>query len=97
MTTVTLKGHLTEDGELRVKLPHNFVSGEVEVTITVAEDQSDVEPAWTAHELQALLTPEPKSGAEIAESDAIGAWEHMEISDSVEWVAQLRRVRRDNR
>lgn len=96
MTTVTLKGHLTEDGELRVKLPHNFVSGEVEVTITVAEDEESA-PDWTADELQALLIPEPKPGAEIAKSDAIGAWEHMEISDSVEWVAQLRRARRDNR
>lgn len=97
MTTVTVKGHLTEDGELRVDLPRNFVSGEVEVTITVSEDQSDVAPAWTAEELQALLTPEPKSGAEIAQSDSIGAWEHLGIEDSVEWVAELRRARRDNR
>jgi hypothetical protein len=99
MMTITVKGQLDEEGQVRVELPANFIPGEVEITLRVADEAADDDDAelWSDDELRALIQPSPKSGAEIAKSDAIGGWAHLGITDSAEWVAQLRHLRSRDR
>ena len=93
---ITIKGYI-RDGKIEVDLPENVVDGEVslEVPITAnAPDSTDHQPL-TDEEIDALMHPNPKTGAEIAKS-SIGSWEHKGITDSVEWIAEQRRQRRKN-
>lgn len=71
-------------------------------TTAAVYDEEDVETPWTLDEVQAMIRPDPKSGAEIAamiksgEIDtSIGA--EMEISDVVVWLENLRRQERIDR
>ena len=57
--------------------------------------QAEVEPDFTEEEIKELLTFIPTSGAEIAAMGLIGGWEHKGITDSVEWVNEQRRQRRE--
>ena len=43
------------------------------------------------------MTPTPKTGAEIVAAGHTGGWEDYGISDSVEWVEEQRRKRREQR
>jgi hypothetical protein len=99
---VVVKGYI-KDGKLNVDLPDNVADGEVEVTLPIAEEASDahsvagdVKPL-TDEEIAALMKPNPKTGAEIANNPAIGAWANYGITDSVEWIEEQRRKRREKR
>ncbi len=63
---ITIKGYI-RDGKIEVDLPENVVDGEVslEVPITAnAPDSTDYQPL-TDEEIDALMHPNPKTGAEI--------------------------------
>lgn len=103
MATIHLTGRITESGKLEIDLPDGLPPGEVQVTIQVPvseppKDSSDWEnQPWTEEEIREFLTFEPKSAAEIADSDAIGAWAHKGITDSVAFVEDLRRKELERR
>jgi len=74
MTTLELPGRITESGQLEIELPAGLPAGEVMVRIEVP---AEVLPSavdwehrpWTEEEyreLKGLMTPNPKTGAEIA-------------------------------
>jgi len=60
---------------------------------TIADD----EIAWTDEEIAEMLQPDPKTGAEIVALGHTGGWEHLGIEDSVEWLQEQRRKRREAR
>jgi hypothetical protein len=93
MNYVTIKGYI-RNGKLDVELPENVEDGEVEIKIPVPE--LDEEPLTDA-EIEDMLRPEPKSGAEIVELGHTGGWEHKGIKDGVEWIEDQRRKRREKR
>ncbi len=94
MATIHLTGRITDAGKLEIDLPEGLPSGEVEVTIQIAPTSSSDDwenQPWTEEEIREFLTFEPKSAAEIAESEAFGAWADLGITDSVAWIEELRR------
>ncbi len=93
---IAVKGYI-KDGELHVELPNNVIDGEIEVKIPVVDDLDDstYAPPLTDEEIDALMKPNPKTGAEIAKNPAIGSWANKGITNSVEWVAEQRHKRRD--
>jgi hypothetical protein len=96
---VTIKGYV-RDGRIEVDLPDDVIEGEIEVKVPVERDMVSIEepqPLWTDEELAELIKPDPKTGAEIIALGHTGGWEHKGIEDSVEWVQELRRQRRENR
>lgn len=88
MDIIIIKGRITEDGRIEAELPEGWQPSEVEIKITL-------EPEWTDEELDELLKSEPQTGAEIAEADEIGSWADMGIEDSVAFVEEMRRKRRE--
>ncbi|MBZ0242621.1 MAG: hypothetical protein K8F24_05355, partial [Bacteroidales bacterium] len=69
----------------------------VMVTIEAVEAvvaPNDEQPLSDA-EIEELMQPNPKTGAEIAKNPAIGSWADMGIIDSVEWLVEQRRKRRE--
>lgn len=95
MVAIRLKGYITETGSIEVEIPKDFPAGEVMLTIeAVAPDE---EQPLTDAEIQELMRPNPKTGAEIVALGHTGGWEHKEITDSVEWIAEQRRKRREQR
>ncbi|RMF81310.1 MAG: hypothetical protein D6737_05445 [Chloroflexi bacterium] len=104
MVTITLKGRITDDGRLEVELPAGLPPGDVDVVLKMVQIANDADelsvndvPMWTEEELDAMLRPNPKTGAEIVALGHTGGWEDMEITDSVEWVKEQRRKRREKR
>jgi hypothetical protein len=106
MVSLQLKGHITKDGELKVELPDGLPAVEVNVTIELPADariqtaspNDDWENRpWTDEEIKELMRVEPKTGAESIALGHAGGWEDKGITDSVEWVEELRRKRRENR
>ena len=95
MTTLELHGRITQEGHLQIDLPTGLPAGDVTVRIDLPNDATDWEDQpWTEEELQQLLTPEPKTGAEIAAMLAqMPPIEFVdpEITDPVEWVQTQRR------
>ncbi len=85
---ITIKGEI-KNGELKVDLPENVQDGEVEVTIPVSdiEELPWEERPWTEDELADMLSFQGKSLGEIQ----TGGWEDKGITDSVEFVENLRR------
>ena len=83
MALARIKGYITKTGELQVELPEGLPSGEVTVTIEAVilpedETPAEIPPTWTDQEIEAMLQPNPKSGAEIVASGHTGGWEHKE-------------------
>jgi len=99
METFHLKGRVTESGELEIDLPEGLTPGEVDVTIKVLphEEKSFEDRPWTDEEIQEMLRPHPKTGAEIVAAGHTGGWEHYGITDGGEWVKEQRRKRREKR
>ena len=91
MVTINLKGYVTEDGQLKADLPENHPVGEVNLII----EPVDEEAPWTDEEIAEMLHPEPMTGAEIAQHPSIGSWADKGIEDSVKWVKEQRRKRRE--
>jgi len=92
MTTIHLKGRITDTGELDVDLPEGLPSGEARITIEIP-----VTHEWTARELDDLLKAVPMTGAEIVQAGLLGGWADEGIVDSEAWVDELRRKRREQR
>jgi hypothetical protein len=99
MVMFKLSGKINEYGKLEVDLPEGIAPEEVLVTIeSIEEDVDSVTPFWTEEELQEINAPRiPKTGAEIAQSilEEGGGWEHLGITDSEEYVQELRRKRQN--
>jgi len=98
---ITVKGYI-RNGELIVDLPENVSDGEVEVTIPVSDGDhlslsQEEEQPLSDEEIDKLMQPEPKTGAEIIAAGHTGGWEHKGITDSVEWIKERRRKRREKR
>ncbi len=87
---IHLTGKVTEDGELVFDPPKNLPPGE-------AESETADEQDFTDEEIKELLTFTPKTGKEIVESGLIGGWEDKGITNSVAWVEEQRRKRRERR
>ena len=94
MATIHLTGRVTEDGELVFEAPKNLPPGEVQITIEMSREEKP-EQDFTDEEIKELLTFTPKSGKEIVEQGLIGGGEDMGITDSVAWVEEQRRKRRE--
>ncbi len=94
MTTLELPGRITENGHLEIELPEGLPAGKVTVRIDMPDAvvNWDDQP-WTEDELQELLTPHPKTGAEIAlmlrQMPPIELLDP-EISDPTEWLKHQR-------
>jgi hypothetical protein len=99
MNYITIKGYV-RDGKIEADLPDDVIEGEIELKVPVERDvisDDDAIPLWTDEELAELIKPNPKTGAEIVALGHTGGWEHKGIEDSVEWLAELRRQRREKR
>ncbi len=94
--TVTVKGYI-KNGKINVDLPENVVDGEIiiEIPVETASPVPQNDQPLTDEEIDALMKPNPKPGSEIVKNPAIGSWAHKGITDSVEWVAEQRRKRRE--
>ena len=100
MVTIQLKGRITNEGKLEVELPEGMPPSEVQVTIEIAADETELPGelrTWTDEEIQEMLRPHPKTGAEIVAAGHTGGWEHYGITDGGEWVTEQRRKRREKR
>lgn len=100
MVTLRVKVEVTEDREVTIKLPDDFPVGEAELVIAVESDYEESmsvdEPPLTDAEIDGLLTRKPAmTGAEIIAAGLTGIWKHKGIEDSVEWVNEQRRKRRN--
>ena len=96
---VTIKGYV-RDGKIEADLPDDVIEGEIELKVPVERDRVSIEephPLWTDEELAELINPNPKTGAEIVASGHTGGWEQKGITNSVAWVNELRRQRREKR
>lgn len=51
--------------------------------------------AWNPEELERAVRIEPMSGSEMVKEGLTGGWEHLAITDSVEWVEKQRRERHE--
>ena len=84
---VTIKGRI-KDGKLEdIRLPPNTTDGEVELQIPTIEEDADIE----------LSTEDFKFEAVPSDQIVVGGWEDLGITDSVEWVAEMRRKQREER
>jgi hypothetical protein len=96
---IQLTGHITASGELKIDdLPPGLSPGQVQVTIEVPAQAEEIpweDRPWTDEEIRAMMTPTPKTGAEIVAAGHTGGWEDYGITDSVEWVEEQRRKRRE--
>ncbi len=94
MVTRQLKGRITEDGKLEVEIPPEFTPGEI--TITLEQQRNDF---WTEEELaeirESVLNAKPRPAHEIEIPDS--AWPDMGITDSQEFVDNLRREEEQQR
>lgn len=100
MVTLRVKVDITEDREVRIKLPDDFPVGEAEITVAAEPDHEEAmpgdEPPLTDEEIDDLLRRKPgMTGAEIVAAGLTGIWKHKGIEDSVAWVEEQRRKRRD--
>lgn len=92
MTTIQLNGRITEEGALEIKLPEGLPAGEARITIEISPGE-----VWTQEELERAVRIEPMSGSEMVQAGLTGGWDALGITDSVEWVEEQRRKRRDQR
>lgn len=99
---IRIEAYISEDGELTAKVPQGVPPGKIDIILltpdTSAEEAATTEePTWTDEEIRDMLRPEPKTGKEIVEAGHTGGWEHYGITDSVAWVQEQRRKRREKR
>ena len=97
---IIVRGYI-RNGELIVDLPENVQDGEIEVLVSIdieeATQDSLKERVWTEAELDALINPQPKTGAEIVALGHTGGWADKGITDSLAWLQEQRRKRRERR
>lgn len=93
MTILRVTGHITEDGKLEFELPEAIPTGEVEITIRWREQEIVDDVPLTLEEIAELVIPKPVPAHLIK----TGGWEDMGITDSVEWVNELRHKEEERR
>ncbi|MDQ7026756.1 MAG: hypothetical protein Q9P01_11005 [Anaerolineae bacterium] len=91
MITKIIKGRITVDGRIEAELPDGWQVGDVLIEVPIKQE------IWTDEEIEELMQSDPQSGAEIAAADEIGAWSDRGIEDSVAFVEEMRRKRRERR
>src|SRR5258706_16461896 len=104
MITFELPGKITESGQLEIQLPAGLPVGDVIVRIDVPDTGIEHDDQiWTEEEmreLMKLMTPTPKTGAEIAEwlknnPPADADWGDITNNNDVaEYVHNMRRANR---
>lgn len=77
-----LKGHITDQGELKLDLPAGLPAGEARITIEIPG-------------LDPSLKVVPMTGAEIVKAGLLGGWEG--IPEGTAWVEEQRTRRRERR
>ena len=95
---IELDAVIDENGDLRARVPAGTPPGKTKIWWPQPAQKPEhisKERPWTDAEIKAMLVSHPKSGAEIAQSDAIGGWEHLGITDSVAYIEKIRRQRKD--
>ena len=91
MVTIRLKATLTPSGNLDFEMPQDLPDEDFELILDVSRDDA-------AEETELLIEqkrPEPLTGAEIVAQGFIGGWEHRGIEDSVAWLEEQKRKRRE--
>jgi hypothetical protein len=91
MTTVFIKGRLTDDGRIEAELPDGWQPGDVTIEVPIEQ-----ETEWTDEELKEMLNFKGLTLGEIP-ADLIGAGADWDIGDSAEWVEEQRRKRMEER
>ena len=86
MSTIQIKGILTEDGKIEIDLPDGWQPGEVSIEI-------NIKPTFTDAELDELMQFHPGALGEI-DAALLGAGADWDIGDSAEWVEEQRSKRR---
>ena len=106
---VIVEGKIDENGQLIVQLPPDAPKGDVEVTIKkrtvyLTPELTLEEEAALDAEFETLMNdPQTFAGlglpmGEILKSPAIGIWKNREeTQDSVAWIAEMRRKKRERR
>jgi hypothetical protein len=96
---IYVKAYITEAGEIKADLPKNHPVGEV--TLFIAEENQEAIPwdtqPWTQEELDEMLASRPSTLGEILSDGLVGGWDDRGITDSVEWIKEQRRKRRERR
>ena len=87
-----IKGYI-KDGELHIDLPQDVRDAEVVMQVTVIDDYNDT--PLSDEEITGLLKSEPLTGAEIVAQGLTGGWKELGITDSVAWVEEQKRKRRE--
>lgn len=95
---IELNAVVDENGELRAQTPDGTLPGKRKIlllppTSELIENAGN-ERLWTEAEIRQMLVSHPKTGAEIAQSDAIGGWAHMGVTDSIAFIEERRRKRK---
>ena len=84
---VTIKGHI-KNGKLEdIELPPNTPDGDVEIHIPALEDDLTTQPLPENFTFEAVPSDQL----------IVGGWEDVGITDSVEWVTEMRRKQREER
>ena len=100
---VTVKGYV-KDGKLEVELPENVVDGEAEVKVVVSKmetlsttrEANDNLADLPSNDTVAEALPSgPLTGAEIVARGLTGGWKDLGITDSIAWVEEQKRKRRE--
>lgn len=90
-----------ENSELTVTLPVEYASQEVTLMIVEKDapaptmDAPDVplitpETTFTDEEIVEMTTSELLTGAEIVARGFVGGWEHLDIQDPLQYLAEIR-------
>lgn len=96
MTTLELRGRITDTGELKVELPAGLPSGEVTVRIDVPSTSGQSESEWTSEELDQALNSPKRSLRELAnwlkQHPPLEQWGDLsDAEDAAEYLHQQRR------
>lgn len=90
---IELDAEITEDGELKVKLPEGIPPGKVHLKIEAVGELPEIAPTWTDEEIAEMIHIEPMTSIEIVAAGLTGGWEDMGITDSVAWLKEQREKR----
>jgi hypothetical protein len=83
---VTIKGYI-RDGKLEIEIPENVVDGEARVEVPVMAEVAPEDTALSLEEIKEFLN---FKGLTLGEIET-GGWEGRGITDSVQFVEELRR------
>jgi len=96
MTTVDLRGRITEDGALEVRLPAGLLPGDVLVRLRIPDHETGPEVPRTDEEVQRLMSRPPMSRDEflawLAATPPDESWGDLaNDEDAAEYVHERRR------